>query len=67
MFVGLNEVKEGQSNLIGAQIEQGIKEKSQSNSYQDSNLQFCISREFPNSDTKEVKRGGQVKPENLGF
>jgi hypothetical protein len=28
MFVGLNEVKEGQSNLIGAQIEQGIKEKS---------------------------------------
>jgi hypothetical protein len=32
MFVGLNEVK-GQSNLIGAQIEQGIKEKSQSNSY----------------------------------
>ena len=33
MFLGLNEVKEGQSNLIGAQIEQGIKEKSQSNSY----------------------------------
>ena len=33
MFVGLNEVKEGQFNLIGAQIEQGIKGKSLSNSY----------------------------------
>ena len=33
MFVGLNEVKECQSNLIGAQIEQGIKEKLQSNLY----------------------------------
>ena len=33
MFVDLNEVKEGQSHLIRAQIEQGIKEKSQSNSY----------------------------------
>jgi hypothetical protein len=33
MFVGLNEAKEGQSNSIGAQIEQAIKEKSQSNLY----------------------------------
>ena len=33
MFVDLNEVKEGQPNSIGVQIEQGIKEKSQSNSY----------------------------------
>ena len=33
MFVGLNEVKEGQSDLIGDQIEQGIKEKLQSNLY----------------------------------
>ena len=33
MFVGINEVKEDQPNSIGVQIEQGIKEKSQSNSY----------------------------------
>ena len=33
MFVGRNEVKEGQPNSIGVQIEQGIKEKLQSNSY----------------------------------
>ena len=33
MFVGLNEAKEGQPNSIRVQIEQGIKDKSQSNSY----------------------------------
>jgi hypothetical protein len=33
MFVSFNEAKEGQPNSIGVQIEQEIKEKSQSNSY----------------------------------
>jgi hypothetical protein len=33
MFIGLNEAKECQPNSIGAQIEQGIKEKLQSNLY----------------------------------